>query len=170
MIDVNLSDYLNQALDTIPKGAFLTVKSGNNLNTMTIGWGSFGYIWGKQIIMVMVRKSRYTYSIIEKTDNFSISIPFHNNLRKELSYCGSYSGRDVDKFEECNLKTIPGKAIDTPIIKGCNLHLECKIKFKQEMDKKLLANDYREKWYPESNFHTLYFGELLACYIDETIE
>ncbi len=169
MIDVKLTDYINHALDAISKGAFLTVKDGDKLNTMTIGWGSFGYIWGKPVIMVMVRKSRYTYNIIENIDNFTISIPFKGRMRKELSYCGSYSGRDVNKFKECDLEAVSGQIVDSPIINGCNLHFECEIKFKQEMDKELLVTEYHDKWYPEDDFHTLYFGEVLASYLDETI-
>ena len=41
-------DYMHVAEDSINKikeGAFLTVKSGNALNTMTIGWASFGMVW-----------------------------------------------------------------------------------------------------------------------------
>ncbi|HOO44668.1 MAG TPA: flavin reductase family protein, partial [Deltaproteobacteria bacterium] len=29
----------------LQKGAFLTVKAGDALNTMTIGWGLIGFIW-----------------------------------------------------------------------------------------------------------------------------
>ena len=34
----NFSEYSQQALEQLKKGAFLTVKSGDETNTMTIGW------------------------------------------------------------------------------------------------------------------------------------
>src|SRR5690554_466072 len=170
MINVDFNNYVNKALNRIKKGAFLTVKNKAKLNTMTIGWGSFGVIWGKPIIMIMVRKSRFTYKIIESTDNFSISIPFTENMKNELKYCGSYSGKKVNKFEACNLEIIPDKLIETPVIKKCDLFLECKIKYKQQMDNKLLSSKYNKLWYPENDLHTLYFGELLSCYLQDNQE
>jgi flavin reductase (DIM6/NTAB) family NADH-FMN oxidoreductase RutF len=59
-------EYSQQFLKQLPKGAFLTVKDGDRLNTMTIGWGSIGWIWQKPILMVMVRYSRHTYELIDK--------------------------------------------------------------------------------------------------------
>lgn len=41
---INFEKYSLQILEQLKKGAFLTVKNGNEVNTMTIGWGSIGYI------------------------------------------------------------------------------------------------------------------------------
>ncbi len=46
------------------RGAFLTSKTTDELNTMTISWGNVGYVWGKPIFTVFVRKSRHTHHII----------------------------------------------------------------------------------------------------------
>ena len=156
-----------EVLDQIRRGAFLTVKSGETTNTMTIGWASFGIVWNKPILMVMVRKSRHSYGIIEKADNFTVSVPVNMDLRKALTYCGTYSGRDVDKFKEMNLNLKKSKKVDTPIIKECNYHYECKIVFKQDMDPKELKEDIRTKNYPIDDFHTLYFGEIVESYISD---
>jgi len=58
----------------IKKGAFLTVKSSEAINTMNIGWARIGYIWRKPIIMVAVRLSRHTFSFIEAAEDFTASI------------------------------------------------------------------------------------------------
>lgn len=134
---------------------------------MTIGWASFGIVWNKPILMVMVRKSRHSYGIIEKADNFTVSVPVNMDLKKALTYCGTYSGRDVDKFKEMNLNLKKSKKVDTPIIKECNYHYECKIVFKQDMDPKELKEDIRTKNYPIDDFHTLYFGEIVESYISD---
>ncbi|MDX2441801.1 MAG: hypothetical protein QNK40_14795 [Desulfobacterales bacterium] len=36
----------------IKKGAFLTLKAGEETNTMTIGWATIGHIWRKDVFMV----------------------------------------------------------------------------------------------------------------------
>src|SRR5665647_3650274 len=88
--------YSQQFLNQLPKGAFLTVKEGDRLNTMTIGWGSIGHIWQKPILMVMVRYSRYTHDLIEKARDFSVSVPALHELKKSLATAGTKSGLDMD--------------------------------------------------------------------------
>ncbi len=62
---------ISETLTTrIKKGAFLTVKAGDAMNTMTIGWGLIGFIWQRSVFMVAVRDSRHTFSIMEKAVGF----------------------------------------------------------------------------------------------------
>ena len=53
-----------RAMQQIKNGAFLTVKAGEDLNTMTIGWATMGFVWRKPIFMIAVRDSRHTFGII----------------------------------------------------------------------------------------------------------
>ena len=55
MKDVVCMSVAEDSINKIKEGAFLTVKSGNALNTMTIGWVTFGVVWSKPIMMVAVR-------------------------------------------------------------------------------------------------------------------
>ncbi len=165
--DILYNQDLEEVLNQIKKGAFLTVKSKEDINTMTIGWATYGFIWNKPMLMVMVRKSRHTYDIIEKSDNFTVSVPVNKDLKKQLAYCGTYSGRDVDKFKEMNLTFKKSKTVETPIIKECNFHYECKIVFKQDMDPKYLSEEIIKRNYPIDDYHTLYFGQIVESYITD---
>ncbi len=159
-------DYMSVAEDTLnrtKKGAFLTVKSENGLNTMTIGWVTFGFIWNKPILMVAVRPSRHTFGIIEAAKDFTVTVPL-GDLHKETAFCGSKSGRDVDKFKVCNLETIDGRQVDSPIIKTRGRHFECRIVYRSAMDPVQLDKGYESSFYPQKDYHTLYFGEILMCY------
>jgi flavin reductase (DIM6/NTAB) family NADH-FMN oxidoreductase RutF len=159
-------DYMNVAQDSINKikeGAFLTVKSGDALNTMTIGWAAFGVVWRKPIMMVSVRSSRHTFGIIETAKDFTVTVPA-GDMRKETDFCGSKSGRDVDKLKMCNLEITAGRQIASPIIKIQGRHYECKIIYKSAMDPSHFDTDYDSSLYPKKDYHTLYFGEILACY------
>jgi len=151
-----------QTMKQIKKGAFLTVKSGSNLNTMTIGWATIGIVWQKPIFMVAVRNSRHTFTLIEKADDFSVSVP-SKNMSDQIRFCGTKSGRDFDKFKECKLTTKDSQDIFSPMIDIPGIHFECKIVFKSAMNPKFLIDEY-EKLYPEKDYHTLYFGEILHCY------
>lgn len=162
---MNQIDYMDVAktvMTQLDKGAFLTVKAGDQLNTMTIGWATLGIVWSKPIVMVAVHKSRYTYGIIEKAADFTISFP-QNDMDEELSFCGSKSGRDCDKFKECGLKPAPAQKTFSPIIQMPGVHFECKIVYKTAMDPAFLDETYK-RFYPQNDYHSLYFGELVACY------
>lgn len=159
------ADYMSvaeQAMKQIKKGAFLTVKAGSDLNTMTIGWATIGIVWQKPIFMVAVRNSRHTFTIIENADDFTVSVP-SKNMTDEIMFCGTKSGRDINKFKECKLAIKDSRSIFSPIINIPGIHFECKIVFKSPMDPTLLIDEY-EKLYPEKDYHTLYFGEILDCY------
>lgn len=163
---VNFTENLEKGMSFLhTQGAFLTVKSGDKINTMTISWGNVGYEWNRPIFTVLVRKSRYTYDLIENSDDFTVSIPLNENLKKALAVCGSKSGRDIDKFKECNLTLEKSENVDTPIIGECELHYECKIVYKQEMNPKFLSNAIVESFYKDGDYHTLYYGEIVATYM-----
>lgn len=165
--EINYNEMTKQMLEQLPKGAFLTVKDRDKPNTMVIGWGNIGFIWQKPIFQVLVRYSRYTYQLLENSREFTISIPIKKDLKKAIAFCGSKSGRDFDKFKECNLTALPGKVVNTPIIGECDLHYECRIVYQQVMEPALLSKDIREHMYPKGDYHVMYFGEIVACYIKE---
>ena len=165
--EIGYNENLKEMLDQINKGAFLTVTDGERTNTMTIGWGNVGVVWSRPMFMVAVRYSRYTYGVLEKAKDFTVSIPIKKDLKKALAYCGSYSGRDVDKFKECSLTPKKGRKVASPIVSDCELHYECKIVYKQAMEPATLDEDIKNRYYANNDYHVLYFGEIVDCYLTE---
>ncbi|HBE76384.1 MAG TPA: flavin reductase [Firmicutes bacterium] len=166
MKEIAYNEYSKQAMEQLSKGAFLTTTHHGKTNTMTIGWGHIGFAWGKPIFTAMVRSSRYTYELIEKSNEFTVSIPL-NPMKQALGICGSKSGRETDKIAAAELTLLPGQKIATPVISGCGLHFECKIVYKQAMDPAQLDKSLNEKCYDTGDYHTFYAGEILACYTEE---
>lgn len=162
--EVRYPEYANKALESLPKGAFLTTAADGKVNTMTIGWGSIGTVWQKPVFMVMVRSSRYTHELIEKSQEFTVSIPLAN-LKEALTLCGTKSGRDLEKIQAAGLTALPGQKVNVPVIAG-GLHFECKIVYKQKMEPALLDDGYNKTWYGNGDYHTMYYGEIVACYED----
>jgi flavin reductase (DIM6/NTAB) family NADH-FMN oxidoreductase RutF len=159
-------DYMavaDRAMEQIKAGAFLTVKAGEAVNTMTIGWATIGYVWQQPIMMVAVRLSRHTFSLMEAAADFTVSIPAAG-METELEFCGNRSGREVDKFEASGLRTAPAQKVTSPIIQATGLHYECKIVYKSAMDPAHLSPAYDKALYPRKDYHTLYFGEIVDCY------
>ncbi len=146
----------------LAEGAFLTAKTGESLNIMTIGWGMVGVAWQLPVFMVLVRDSRHTYSIMEKAVDFTVTVPT-GDMQDALALCGTRSGRDLDKFAACGLRTRPGRHTTSPVLDVRGLHLECRILYKAPMDPSNL-DPALGALYPARDYHTLYFGEILGCY------
>lgn len=167
-MDVNFVDNMEKGMEFLhKKGAFLTVKSGHKVNTMTISWGNIGYEWSRPVFTVLVRKSRYTHELIENSTEFTVSIPCNDDFKAAMALCGTKSGRDMDKFKAAGLNLKSGKVVDTPVIEGCQLHYECRIVYKQEMNPEMLREDVKGGSYGSGDYHTFYFGEIVACYLEE---
>ncbi len=164
---MHTQEYLENAdkiMERIKKGAFLTVLAEGKVNTMTIGWATIGYIWQRPVFMIAVRDSRHTFSLLEKTDNFTVSVPMLGTFNDALMTCGTKSGRDLDKFKECGLQQKAAQLVQSPIVDIPGNHYECRIVYKSAMDHTFLDTDL-EKLYPKKDYHTLYFGEIVACYL-----
>ncbi|MGD0819152.1 MAG: flavin reductase family protein [Desulfomonilia bacterium] len=158
---------ISETLTTrIKKGAFLTVKAGDSMNTMTVGWGLVGFIWQRSVFMVAVRDSRHTFSIMEKASDFTVTFPT-KDMQDTLMFCGSKSGRDLDKFKACKLIPVAAQQTLSPVLQVPGIHLECRICFKAPMDPAYLDGALHDL-YPAKDYHTLYFGEIVACYETDT--
>ncbi|MDF2568809.1 MAG: flr 2 [Sporomusa sp.] len=152
-----------EATPLLPKNAFMTTAHGGKINTMTIGWGSIGIMWGKPVFTAMVRQSRFTKELVDQSGEFTITLPL-TEMKEALALCGSKSGRDMDKITAAKLTLADGQTITTPVIAAPGLQLECKVVFKQNMIPENLTPVYQDKWYANGDYHTLYFGEIVAAY------
>lgn len=164
MRKVEYNTVANEALEQLSAGAFLTTKYKGEVNTMTIAWGNIGFMWQKPIFTVMVRPSRHTYKMIDHSESFTVSLPVDNDMKQALGYCGSKSGKDIDKIKELGLTLLEGQSVDTPIIGECSLHFECKIVAKQELKPECVSSDIEERAYNTGDLHTLFYGEIVECY------
>lgn len=164
MMDIKFNELSKEMLQQLQKGAFLTVKNGDKVNTMTIGWGSIGIMWNKPVLMVPVRYSRYTHTLINEAKDFTVSIPLNGDMAKQITYCGTKTGKEIDKIKELGLTAVESKNVNTPIIGECQLHFECKIVYKQPMDSNMIDDEIKNINYPNDNFHVLYYGEIVSCY------
>ena len=144
-------------------GLFLTTRA-EKTNTMIIGWGGINVYFRRPIFIVPVRLSRFTHELMEASTHFTVSVPRKGELTRAIEFCGSNSGRDYDKFTECGLTPLPGNKTDVPVIGECALHYECEIIYTQHMEKENLNQEIDTEVYPNSVYHTFYFGQIIACY------
>jgi flavin reductase (DIM6/NTAB) family NADH-FMN oxidoreductase RutF len=164
-IDIAYNEKSKEILATLEKGIFMTTKVGNKVNTMTIAWGGINVVWSKPVFVAYVRYTRDTYEMLKNTSEFTINVPITNQLRKELGFCGTKSGRDFNKIKECNLTLVDGRTLNTPIIADCDIHYECKIIYKQAMEPNNIEDDILDRYYENNDFHVIFYGEIKDSYI-----
>lgn len=169
LTDTVLTEIIEEAAIQLSKGgAFLTTAHAGEKNTMTISWAAMGRIWNKPVMIVAVRYSRFSYNYIDESGQFTVSFPKTGELAEELILCGTKSGRDLDKFNECGFKPVESATVVAPMIDKCRIHMECKVVYKQAMDPGNLDNQIKETFYkPNNDYHVLYYGEVTACHISE---
>jgi len=154
-----LSSLINS---TLSKEGLLVVSSGakGQVNVMTIGWGKVGVLWAKPFFLAFIRKSRYTYKLIEQTGDFTVNIP-PQGFEKIVNFCGTKSGRKIDKIKKLGLKLQPSKIVKSPTLSDCLVTLECRVMFKKKMVEKDVPHDIKERFYPKDDYHVCYFAEIV---------
>ena len=139
--------------------ALVTTNADTKDNTMTISWGGMGVMWGKNVVYVFIRDTRYTKEFIDKNEFFSISF-LDETYRQALNYCGAHSGRDEDKIANAGLNS--NHKMGIPFIDEGNLVLLChKLSATRITEDSFLSPDIKEKWYPDGNMHTMYIAEIM---------
>lgn len=173
--EINVFDHANEIMNALKSGILLTTKADDKVNTMSISWGTLGIEWGKQIFTVFVRENRFTRTMLDKNPEFTINIPYGDFNKKIIGYCGSKSGRNVDKIKDMNLTLEESDEISVPGIKELPLTLECKVLYRQMQDKDAIPQDIKDDCYPQDvdstsplankDFHIAYYAEIVKAYI-----
>ena len=163
-------DYAGNICKAMPRGILLTTKANGKVNTMTIGWGKIGIEWGKPVFIAYVRESRYTKQMLEENGEFTVNVHYCEFDSRILGFCGTKSGRDVDKIAALGLTLAEPETISVPGIKELPLTLECKVIYKQKQDLSAIPEDILKKYYPADadgyqDYHYAYYGEIISAYI-----
>lgn len=139
---------------------------GKDYNTMTASWGGAGILWGKPVVFVFIRPQRHTFEFTEANQRMTLSF-FGEEYKKALAYCGKYSGRDVNKAEECALtpvfdKNDSGRAV---WFDEARLVIKAKKLYADYIDPDKMTDPYPMYTYAARDFHKMYI-----CEIEEVLQ
>ncbi|MHB0878874.1 MAG: flavin reductase family protein [Anaerolineae bacterium] len=98
---------------------------------------------------VAVNRANYTNDLIRGSGEFVLAFP-SAGMGSTVQFCGSRSGRSVDKVREGGLGTTPALHLATPLLADAYLNFECKLSGAHE------AGD-----------HTVFVGEVVAAHAGE---
>lgn len=138
---------LDQANRLLNGGSVILVscQSENKINIISLSW-QMPVSHSPMMIAIAVGKNRFSHSQIVEGGEFGINIPDWN-LLEQVDYCGTHSGRDYDKFKECNFTVLVGEKIKVPLIQECFANLECKVAHQCETgDHTIFVGEVLEAW------------------------
>ena len=122
-------------------------KDGKS-NAMTASWGAVGEMWGKSVVMIVIRPQRYTKTFLDQTETFSLGI-FPETQREMLNYMGTVSGMTESLVD------------GAPVFEESRMTLVCRKLFAQPMEEAAFLDQKTvDSWYPDKDFHTLYIAEI----------
>lgn len=138
----------------------VTAGPPDNFNTMTASWGGLGHLWNLPVSFVFVRPSRYTYEFMNREAHFTLSF-FPAEYREALSYCGTHSGREVDKIAATGLTPVVGES-GAVYFAEARLVLECRKLYAQDFTGESFVDvTVRQKMYGvATDFHRFYVGHI----------
>jgi len=112
-------------------------------------------------VVCVIGKAFYSYELIEQTGEFIVNVPTET-LKNVVYYCGTHSGRNVDKFTEAGLTPQPARRVKAPIIAECIAHMECIVVGKLDT-KPYMGPDLK----PNIANKILFLGEVVEAYADQ---
>lgn len=138
------------ALFPCPVVLVTCVDSKEKPNIITLAW--VGTVCSNPPMMGLgIRPHRHSYGLIERSGEFVVNIPT-KDLVKETDFCGTVSGKDVDKFSKTGLTPEPAEKVKPPLIKECPVNIECVVK-------KIIP----------LGVHHLVLGEIVHVHVDQEI-
>ena len=165
---IEAPEYAAAVVRGLQPGLLLTTKTGDKINTMAIGWGTVGRVWEKPVFIAFVRDRRYTRQMLDGSGEFTVNVPVGPVDRKLLGFCGSRSGRDLDKIAAAGMTTVEPEIISAPGLKEFPLTLECRVLYRQEQEADKLDGQIRRSFYSvETDDHICFYGEIVAAYVIE---
>lgn len=143
-------------------------EKGND-NLLTIGW--VGTINSEPpMLSISVRKSRYSYSMIEKTGEFVVNLTTEK-MAEATDKCGVVSGSNTDKWSLTGLTREKAQEVSAPLVKESPVNIECRVTQKHDLGShvmfmaQVVAVDVDEEYFDENDrFNMDDMGLLAYCH------
>lgn len=136
----------------------LTCGDRQSFNTMTVSWGALGTLWSQPVAFAFVRPTRYTWRFAEKSDLFTLSF-LPAKYEQLLLYCGTKSGRDVDKVKETGLTPVKDAGGGVYFAEA-DLVIACRQIHWWDIDPRHFLDKSIDKNYPRKDYHRAYVGRV----------
>ena len=144
---------------------WMLITAGNRekFNMMTASWGGFGILYNKPVAICFINPARYTYSIIDGSDTFTLTF-YTEAYRDALQYCGTKSGRDEDKVKGSGLTPMETQN-GAMAFSQAWMVVECRKMLSQSLSPDAIADPAERAKRAAQPMHKMYIGEILNVWV-----
>ncbi len=101
----------------------VTAERKGRVDITPVGWAMPVSV-RPSMVAISVYEGNFLNELIRAAGQFVLNIP-SADLVKQVQYCGTVSGRDVDKFAVTGLHQAEPEEVDTPLVEECLAQVEC---------------------------------------------
>ncbi len=168
----DMSGYKQIAPDKIPGNIikmlsedWMLITAGNNdkFNMMTASWGGIGFLYQKPVAFCFINPARYTYQLMENNDTYTLTF-YTEAYREALKYCGSKSGKDVDKVKGSGLTPITTPT-GSKAFSQAWLVIECRKMVSQSLTPESIADKSIKGEWAGKQMHKMFIGEIINVWV-----
>jgi flavin reductase (DIM6/NTAB) family NADH-FMN oxidoreductase RutF len=128
-----------------------SVDGAGKANLIAVGWATRANM-APPVIAIGLGKKSHSCANITATEQFVFAVP-GADLAADVLYCGTHSGREVDKFAVTQLTSTAASQVQPPLVTECLSNLECRVIATQDIGD-----------------HRMFFGEVVAVWASERQE
>lgn len=140
----------------------VTAGTADAFNAMTASWGGLGHLWNRDVSFCFVRPQRHTFGFMERASHYTLSF-YDQAHRAALEYCGSHSGREVNKAVQTGLTPV-SDATGAVYFAQARLVLICHKLYGGDIVRGAFTDPaLPAETYPQGDFHRMYVGEIMRC-------
>lgn len=122
-----------------------SVDPAGKANIIAVGWAMRASS-SPLVFAIGLGMKSHSCASIAASGEFVFALP-GTDLARQVMYCGTHSGRKVDKFAQTGLTPLPAREVKAPLIGECLANFECRVVATQEIGD-----------------HRIFFGEVVASW------
>lgn len=150
-------------MSKISNGWMCVVAGTDIVNAMTLNWGMMGSLfgrgYGRPVVSIFIRPSRYTRNIIDKEKYFTICF-FDEKYKKNLVYLGTHTGFKENKIANCGFTLV--KKDKYSFFSEANLVIALEKIYVDKLNENgFIDSKLIEENYPDKDFHYMYIGKII---------
>lgn len=146
----------------------LTAGTIENANSMIVGWGAWGILYGQPSVVNMLNAKRFTLEKMREQQKYTIAF-FSEDFRSDIMAFGTQSGRDSNKMKDTKLTLVqtPGGMVS---YKEASLILECTLSQATTMNPEEYYNDENRKFVTDAyeqakEYHKVVVGQISNIWV-----
>ncbi|MBR6373160.1 MAG: flavin reductase [Victivallales bacterium] len=140
-----------------------TAGNKERYNSLTLGWGACGVLWGKPVAIVYIRENRFSYAYFDAEPIYTLSWYPKQHLKTLINVFGGKSGKDTDKEQLSGFTPV-----ETPDGGVSYLEAEkvvvCRKLMHQPVPKEFLPKELGAHLNRDGLIHVQFTGEVLSVW------